>query len=262
MVNLNFTVKSLGSYSQTNLKYLSSMKAFFYELLKESNWSLKNTENKFTNWTYSNLYPIKNNELKEYNFEKKQGLYYFDFKTSNTDLLFYLINKLNDIKKINLGEGQFEIIQVKPERENLTFKNKLSCVTPICLRVKRDKNKFLNYELNDTEKELFEKTLKVNMINKYNFLEKKEIDMNFNLFENVKINKKTKKNGKSFISNEIYKNDEKIKNFKLYVCGNLLEFEFTGYLNEDQKKIFEFNFNNGFGSHTSYGMGYLREIKK
>lgn len=255
MVRINLSLKSLNSCSQKifDKKFRSSFKGFIYKLLENSKFGLDKENSYFRGFCFSNIFPIRDSKLEE------NKVYHINISSIYSDLIMIILSKINIGDKINLGEGSFEIIDMKIEREDIFENILLESMNPICIKTnKNDSELFVNYDKN---KKLFIKNLAINLIKKYNFYYNENVDLDFNLFENIDIesiiNKRKNTSHYSLIMEDF---DINRKGKPIYVYGNKLRFK-IGEINGIQKKILQTGLESGFGSMNSYGMGYMRLMK-
>lgn len=254
MVLINLTLMSRNSCLQKifEKKFRSAVKGFIYEKLKDSKYELNKNNSNYRGFCFSNLFPIKNKEIKE------NKVYHINISTNISDLAIKLLEKVNIEDIVNLGEGSFKLIDISIKKENLSNNMILESVSPIIIKSNRKKQDFVNF---DIDKDLFIKNLSINLIKKYNFFQNKNIDINYDLFENILIEPLIqKKRLNSHFSILIEDNDEIRKGKPIYIYGNRLKFKIID-INDLQKEILQIGLETGFGSMNSYGLGFMRIIK-
>ena len=237
-------------------KFRSAMKSFIYNKLKNSKFELDKSNSNFRGFVFSNIYSINNKKLDQ------DGFYKIAISSVYPELIMFLLNNINIGDNINLGEASFEIKDILIFRDNIEENIILETPSLISVRTTGDKDKYVDYEKNPQK---FLEILKRNLIKKYNYFNKENIVLDFDLFKNIKIEKVIPKNrNNSFMCVEIEDFEDKKKR-KIFVYGNRLRF-IINKIDELQKNILQVGYDAGFGSLNSYGFGYLiiknlKEIK-
>ncbi len=236
---LKLISKKTINQKEFNNKYNTSFHGFLFKKINDY------YANKYGSFSFGNLFPIKNNIIKE--GEK----YNIIISSPKNELIEKLFFSINESSTINIGEGSFEIESIMIKNVILKKNSKIENIQPINI-TKQENNKIIAIKY---EEEGFLELLKKNLIKKYNFFFPEEkIDEDFNLFENVIIKPYEKKKEASF---PIYFYNKE-KNDKFDVIGSKLIFKFNN-ISEDQLKVFQCCFDAGFGERTSYGAGFMIE---
>ncbi|MEM3374256.1 MAG: CRISPR-associated endoribonuclease Cas6 [Candidatus Woesearchaeota archaeon] len=225
-------------------KYYHKLRGFIYNLLKNSIFDIHD-KRKYKFFCFSNIFPIE--EIKT---DKIRNLL---ISSPNKDFIYWLKGKISEEKIIEIGEMQFELVDLKIINQELY--NRLITGTPIVVRIPKNRYKEYNiisnrpYEYWKTEYETkpFIKQLTENLIKKYNLYYNKEMDYT-KIFEFF--------NFKKEVCVHVIENGKEHP-----VVGTLWEFEFS-HLNDIQRKILEFGIETGFGELNSSGFGFINPIKK
>lgn len=254
MTLMNITLKCNGNYSQEifEKKFRSAMKAFIYERLKDTKYSLDKSNNNFRGFSFSNIFPIENKTL------EKDRIYHLVVRSAYPELIMQLIMNFSIDEVINLGEGSFTLKEIEPERVQLKKGDIIESISPIIIRGKRKQFDFINYE---DEPKLFLEFLSNNLSHKYDFYKENNEKTNLDVFENVEIEKVIQgKRNNSFFMIKIEDFDEQRNGEPLYVYGNRLQFKIRENITDTQLEILQKGFESGFGSLASYGFGFMRIV--
>lgn len=251
MVRLILSLVSMNSCSQKDFerKFRSAMKGFIYKRLEESQFSLKETSSGFHFFSFSNLYPIKDAKIEE---GKKYSLV---ITSAIPNLILILLEKINVNDMINLGEGRFSIFEMRLEKPEIFRGCSIEMISPLVIKRMKatGKDNYVNF---DKEKEEFKRILGINLVKRYNEIRKKDLPIDYPVFENIEIKPLIKKSkGHSNFSLIIEDYDDERKGKPIYFYGNRLEFQ-IGKISQEQQEIFQIGFLGGFGSACSYGCGY------
>ncbi|MBD3203019.1 CRISPR-associated endoribonuclease Cas6 [Candidatus Woesearchaeota archaeon] len=229
----------------TNSKYYSGMHGWIYGKLKNTDYADMYSKKGFKKFCFGNLYPIRNQKIEQ---DKEYKVW-----ISSPDEMFMinLLSNINIYEKINLGEFSFDLEKIEPKpskRIEDFFLLKSETITNVCLPVDGNLKPKAITLTKDNNK--FKKQLSKNLIRKYNYFSKEDIEEDFDLWNNVKIK-------------EIPKSEHAIKlNFTkesdnwFDVIGARYKFN-LGNINEKQKKIFQLCFDLGFGERNTFGFGFV-----
>ena len=236
------------SQKDTLAKYYSSLQGWVYkQKLANSVFSGLHKKKGYKHFCLSNLIGVRSNTVKQ------DYAYKITISSPNKELVNVIKNNLKEGEIINLGEYSFELMRFYDYDVNLD--NFSVIETPSIIVVtehlkgngsKKEGIKSLDF-LKKGEKERYLYLLRRNLIKKYNSFNGQKINEDYDLWKNVAVEPILK--GKYSIYCEPL-------NFKF--IGNKLRFK-LGYMDEIQKKVFNFGLDAGFGGYNSYGMGWMVE---
>lgn len=235
-----------------------------YELHSWIYKTISKADSEFATWLHDKGYRIKNKEFKLFNFS---NFYISKFKFhSNTERLeiltdtilleisFYLDESANPFLEGLFGEQEFTIgdklssvrFYIKSveflEEENFLETNKFKSISPVCVSYKKEGSSTVSYL--SPEDKLYEKILKLNLIDRYNsvpFIEQiKDIEFNFKLISSPKSKLIKIKSGTT--------SETKLRGFQ-YICEI-----------KTSPEIFKLIYHSGLGEKTSMGFGYLKKL--
>lgn len=227
---IKFEPKEYIKYSSID-KY--TIQGFIYSILKD-NYLFNGLHDVigFKFFNFSNIFPISDFE--------KNSLKKLIISSPNDDLIRCIYNQLKDKSSFRLKNHKMELLKV------IILKNK-NCnnfisSTPIVLFEDNKKNIYYSFKQNPDFNFFFDR-LKDNALKKYNAFYDDEFILDSDLFTNFEFGREVsirlKKNGSQFI-----------------IIGSLwknLEFD----LNVQNKKFYNFLFENGLGEKNSLGFGFI-----
>lgn len=227
---IKFEPKSNIQYHEID-KY--TIQGFIYSLLrKDSKFSNLHDTTGFKFFNFSNIFPVSDFE--------KNSLKKLIISSPNNELIKLLFNQLKNIESFKLKNYKMEILKV-----NILKKYKCSkfiSATPIVLFKDNKNNKYFSFK-QDNDIDFFFSRLKDNAIKKYNAFYDTDFELDSNLFDSFELSKE--------VSIRLQKN-----NNKFIIIGSLWKnMEFN--LNRNNKKFYNFLFDNGLGEKNSLGFGFL-----
>ena len=209
------------------------IQGFIYSLLRnDSSFSELHNVKGFKFFNFSNIFPIS-----DFN---KNNLKKLIISSPNEDLIKSLYMTLKNKNSFRLNKYKMEILKIKLLRSK-PCSNFISA-TPIVLYQDNMSNKYYSFEQNPDFNFFFNR-LKDNAIKKYNAFYNEDFKLEDDLFSGFEFNKevsiRVKKNNNAFI-----------------IIGSLwkdLKFNKTN----QNKKFYNFLFDNGIGEKNSLGFGFL-----
>jgi CRISPR-associated endoribonuclease Cas6 len=126
-------------------------------------------ENKYKNYTFSQLFPIEPDKL-----YKKGKIYTLTIRTVNPSLTKYFSEILPDF-----SNDYFKGLEVENICINQKILEKIYSITPCIIKDKQ------GYWKKYMTLEQYEERIKVNLVKKYNYIHNTEIDENFQLFTSI-----------------------------------------------------------------------------
>ncbi len=232
---------------ENNSKFYTGMHGWIYNKLKNTEFSEVYGQKGFKPFCFSNLFLIKNKEIKE------NEIYNIIISSPNEMFMIAFLSNINTPEKVNLGEYSFELISYKPlGKKGINESDILESETITNITI-RENGKRKAITLNENP-DVFKEHLNKNLIRKFNQYNKGNIEDDFKLLENIEI--KEIKESKSAIKINLVNNSDNL----FTVIGSRYRFE-IGNIGETQKKILECCYDLGFGERNSFGFGFMN-IKK
>lgn len=221
------------SYDEVN-KY--NIQSFIYSLLKKSKFSNLHDKVGFKLFNFSNIFPISDFKCGEH---KKLII-----SSPDPEFIRTLYNQLITLKFFRLSNYQMEVININVIKPSCS--NELITATPIVLLEENLNNKFISFQKNSFNSDLFFERLQDNAMKKYRAYTKKEIDPNFEIFDSLKFKRE--------VSVRI-----KMHNKCFIMIGSL--WKLKKYIEPEYKNFYNFIFDTGLGERNSLGFGFLNNAK-
>ncbi|MFW5891129.1 MAG: hypothetical protein ACOCUI_02820, partial [bacterium] len=154
---------------ENNSKFYAGMHGWIYNKLKNTEFSEVYGQRMFKPFCFSNLFLIKNKEIKE------NEIYDIIISSPNEMLMIALLSNINILEKVNLGEYSFELISYKPlGKKEINESDILESETIINITL-NENGKRKAVTLNENP-DLFKEHLNKNLIRKFNQYNKENIE--------------------------------------------------------------------------------------
>lgn len=144
-------------------------------LVKDEHWKNLHIENKFKNYTYASFYPLEKDGVYQ-----KEKVYQIMIRGLDRELMMYLAENLPKHENIWM-KGLICNISLLSQKQI----SSIYSLTPVIVKSKNQ-----TYWRDELTFKQFEERIRINLIKKYKYFTKEEVDENFVLSELIEITNK------------------------------------------------------------------------
>lgn len=247
-MRLKIRLKSLARGSQKDNwhKYSASMRGWLFRKLAGTAFSDMHDSRDFKPFCFSNLIGIQKGII------ETDRNYFILFSFAQRELLETVRNRIVVGETFNIADILFRVEQIKPCKVRVGDYAELGTPTGIVLTEKRNE-KIYCINARDDGLEYFKKALSKNLIKKFNQFNDMQVPEDYPLFigTDLSLHKRP-------VVSVLHRISEG-KSF--FTVASKVQFN-CGLLDNVQKQILNFCLETGFGTHSTYGMGFIEVRNK